>query len=147
MTLPVISELARSLGLDFAKTARSLRSNGAGIILCYHRIVDQLDPSLYNVERGILARTFTRQLEWMCRWARPVALTELLTPAPGSLRFAVTFDDATEDHLRVAAPILKQRSIPATFYAVSEFVGSSQLWWWDLAFWLLSSMRLLGPPS
>jgi len=44
---------------------------------------------------------------------------------------AITFDDGYLDNREVAAPILSRRGLPATFFVATDFIGSSQVPWWD----------------
>jgi len=45
--------------------------------------------------------------------------------------FAVTFDDGFENNYSVAAPILRELAIPATFYITTNFVENNQMSWID----------------
>ncbi len=45
--------------------------------------------------------------------------------------FAVTFDDGFENNFSIAAPILKEFSVPATFYITSGFVEHNAMSWID----------------
>ena len=55
----------------------------------------------------------------------------------------ITFDDGYRDNYDVAFPILAARGLPATFFLVSTFVGSSELPWWDsIAYIVKNSKRL-----
>ena len=44
---------------------------------------------------------------------------------------AITFDDGYADNLQVAAPLLAERGLPATFFIVSGTIGSGREFWWD----------------
>ncbi len=45
--------------------------------------------------------------------------------------FAVTFDDGFENNFSIAAPILKEFSVPATFYITTGFVEHNAMSWID----------------
>lgn len=45
--------------------------------------------------------------------------------------FAVTFDDGFENNASVAAPVLDDLGVPATFYVTTGFVGSESRSWTD----------------
>jgi len=47
------------------------------------------------------------------------------------LPVAITFDDGYADNLHVAAPLLAERGLPATFFVVSGMIGSGREFWWD----------------
>ena len=44
---------------------------------------------------------------------------------------AITFDDGYRDNFEIAAPILERLSLPATFFLVSQWIGSDVVPWWD----------------
>ncbi|MFT4703724.1 MAG: peptidoglycan/xylan/chitin deacetylase (PgdA/CDA1 family) [Bradymonadia bacterium] len=46
-------------------------------------------------------------------------------------KLVITFDDGYLDNATVAAPALKARGLPATFFVASDFVGSEHQTWWD----------------
>lgn len=45
--------------------------------------------------------------------------------------FAITFDDGFENNLSVAAPILADERVPATFYITTDFVDRNRMAWID----------------
>ena len=102
-------------------------------VVVYHRVVadnaaGQVD---FGIERGIPASVFERQMRFLRRHFEPVKSSQIQQFENDAPRFAVTLDDGYEDNYRVAAPILKKLGIPATFFVVSEFVGTDRLFWWE----------------
>jgi peptidoglycan/xylan/chitin deacetylase (PgdA/CDA1 family) len=102
------------------------------VILGYHGIADvepRHDPSRLFVS----PHAFRRQVETMLRRGY-----EFLTMAefarrlarPDSLRgcTALTFDDGTEDHLTVLAPILRELEVPGTVYVCPGLFGEPYPW-------------------
>lgn len=45
--------------------------------------------------------------------------------------FAITFDDGFENNYSIAAPILKDLNLPATFYVTTDFVENDAMSWID----------------
>ena len=45
----------------------------------------------------------------------------------------ITFDDGYDDGASVAAPILKNLGLPATFFVTTNFIGSNAQATWDTA--------------
>ncbi len=43
----------------------------------------------------------------------------------------LTFDDGYRDNFEVAAPILQERRLPATFFIPTRFIDEPRLPWWD----------------
>lgn len=122
------------------------RRNGRplDIVLVYHRVVDKAEASAgrFGIEKGITADVFEAQLRFMLKHFEPILASEVMNPERKKLRFAVTLDDGYEDNYFVAAPILDRLGIPATFYAVSDFVGTQRLFWWEQLADIVSETRV-----
>jgi peptidoglycan/xylan/chitin deacetylase (PgdA/CDA1 family) len=112
------------------------RLNDAGVILCYHNVVEGTaatrsgEPSLH-----LPAQAFQRQMRWLVRHYQVVPLEELV----GRLRdrrplrrlAAVTFDDAYLGVFHHAWPVLRDLQIPATVFVVANAPTSGKPFWWD----------------
>ena len=55
--------------------------------------------------------------------------------------FAITFDDGFENNLSIAAPILKELLVPATFYITTNFVDNNLMSWADRIDWAIEVCR------
>ena len=99
----------------------------------YHRVVADSDISANNfdIENGIPASVFEQQMRFLLKHFTPVKASRAQLVSSANIQFAVTLDDGYEDNYLVAAPILKKLGIPATFYVVSDFVGTDRLFWWE----------------
>ena len=95
----------------------------------YHRIVD--DGTAPLPEASITCRAFAAQLDYLARHHEVVPL-EALLEGRGDRRnmVAITFDDAFEDNLRNAWPLLRERGMAATVFAVSDYVGGDRRFDW-----------------
>ncbi len=110
------------------------RQNPFSFVVVYHRVVaDSSDNrARFDIERGISATEFEKQMKFLVKHFTPVKASQVqLGINRGKTQFAVTLDDGYEDNYLVAAPILKKLGIPATFYVVSDFVGTDRLFWWE----------------
>ena len=98
-------------------------------ILLYHRVVD--DGAAALPEASITCGAFAAQLDYLARHHEVVPL-EALLEGRGNRRnlVAITFDDAFEDNLRNAWPLLRERGMPATVFAVSDYVGGERRFPW-----------------
>jgi peptidoglycan/xylan/chitin deacetylase (PgdA/CDA1 family) len=114
------------------------------IVLAYHNT----ESSFAFPLRGG-ARSLARQLRWLQRTTRVVPLVwalDRLAAGRGlpSRSVALTFDDGYADNVTVAAPLLRERQLPATFFLVPGLLdGSSRAWWESLA-WVLRTTELTG---
>ena len=50
---------------------------------------------------------------------------------PVNRQLAITFDDGYRDNLEYAAPVLEAIGLPATFFVVTQFLGTDNVPWWD----------------
>lgn len=100
-------------------------------ILMYHRIAESsFDP--FNI--SVSPQDFARQLEGL-RTRTVLSLQEFVNlhirdKLPHNA-VAITFDDGYACNAVVAAPILTSFGYPATFFVISEAIGSSEEFWWD----------------
>ncbi len=102
-------------------------------VVFYHRVVPDGSASgtEFDIEKGISASAFELQMRFLRRHFKPVKASRIQSELGPEIGFAVTLDDGYEDNYRIAAPILKKLGIPATFYVVSDFVGTDRLFWWE----------------
>lgn len=116
------------------------------VVLCYHRVVRDGAPRAgrFSIERGVSASVFEAQIRFMLKHFVPIKSSQVLDPSSALLRFAVTLDDGYEDNFLVAAPILRRLGVPATFFVVSDYVGSDRRFWWEQLAEMMRSSRVLG---
>lgn len=107
------------------------RAGAVGVALVYHRVggASRLDVSLD--ERELVA-----QLDHLRDAYRVVAPAALLEAAAARRRgdpfpVALTFDDDSSSHARVAAPALRSRGLPAAFFLTGASLDGSAPPWWD----------------
>ncbi len=104
-------------------------------ILMYHSVME--DPRSEDAFLGGIGHSrgvFRGQMELLARRYHPVSLDEITQFVKGSGELphrsvAVTFDDGYTDNYEIAAPILKEVGIPATFYATIDCVERHRLPW------------------
>ena len=102
------------------------RSKRHDRVLLYHRVVD--DGTHPLPEASITQTAFARQLDYLARNYEVVPLASI--PEARGGRVAITFDDAFEDNLRNAWPLLCERGMEATVFAVSDYVGTDRRFEW-----------------
>ena len=94
-------------------------------ILMYHSVGD--NPAFFTVS----AKQFAKQLKYIKRRKLKViklsALVELLKRGEGIGNcICLTFDDGYEDNYKIAFPLLKKYSLPASIFLVTDLIGRKQ---------------------
>jgi peptidoglycan/xylan/chitin deacetylase (PgdA/CDA1 family) len=101
------------------------------LILTYHRF--SREKSQFNVS----AVEFTAHLEYLSKYGWVLSLAETIDclqngkPLPPNV-VVITIDDGYSDAFEIAFPILKKFEIPATIYAVTDFLDAKCWLWTDL---------------
>lgn len=117
-------------------------------IMMYHRILPRNDPRYHLEEPGMIVEpaTFQMHLQILKEEFTLISLREWVDrkicnrPLPAKA-CAITFDDGWLDNHDYAFPLLDKASVPATIFAVSNMVGTHDI------FWPNRVVRLLQQPS
>ena len=106
----------------------------------FHRIGDwrqtEFDPCVYSCS----GEDLTKYVEFIKRNFRVISLDDLKevlarkVPITEPLAL-LTFDDGYRDNYEIAYPILKDASVPATFFITTSLVQSNVVPWWDEIAW------------
>jgi peptidoglycan/xylan/chitin deacetylase (PgdA/CDA1 family) len=102
-----------------------------GIVVAFHRVNDSGDSSGLTVSSEMFekfCRFFARYFE-VVPLSKFVERLEKKKPVGGML--AITFDDGYRDNYEVAAPILQQLDLPATFFVTTGFIETETVPFWD----------------
>jgi peptidoglycan/xylan/chitin deacetylase (PgdA/CDA1 family) len=114
------------------------RSVSALTILGYHNI--EATPFFRARRRKDGVRGFVEQMRFVRRFMNPIGLSDAARMLASGRALpprsvAVTFDDGYRDMCFVAAPILEEFSIPASFFVVPAYLTGSEDPWWERLAW------------
>ncbi len=92
----------------------------------------------------VTPETFAAHLSWIKQYFEPMPLSEWLAGRGGDGRrpaLAITFDDGWRDNYEFAYPLLRRAGVPATLFAVTDFIGTNRDFWPGRLQRLLSEAR------
>ena len=120
-------------GLAWAGVYARARRQLAGrlVVLTYHSFCEQASPSLNTSQPLAL---FRQQMAFLKKNYQVISLAEAwrLLRAGEALwppLAAVTIDDGFADNYRLACPVLKELSIPATIFLATDFIDNGRMPW------------------
>ena len=97
--------------------------------MIFHRVLAQPDPLFPEMPTAI---DFEMQMRWVKSWFQVLPLGQAIDRLyAGSLparALAITFDDGYADNESLAAPILQQLGLTATFFVSTGFLGVGCMW-------------------
>jgi peptidoglycan/xylan/chitin deacetylase (PgdA/CDA1 family) len=110
---------------------------GRVAIFLFHGVIERQQHRVRNYTGKHLERArFREVLVDLLSRGRPLSMDEVLRRCEAGEdfpdhSFAITFDDGFENNLSVAAPVLEELAVPATFYVTTGFVQSNGMSWID----------------
>lgn len=118
--------------LQLLKAAGTLLSPGGPLgsllVLTYHRVLERHDPLLpFEPDRFLFAEQLDllRKLFNVVDLADAVARLHTRTLPPRAL--AITFDDGYANNVDIAAPLLAERGLTATFFIATGFLDGGRM--------------------
>lgn len=116
--------------------AKHLKSDECCIFL-FHGVTRATDYQVRNyTAKHLSEQRFREVIADLVHAGTPVSMEDVAgSLADGCFRspnsFAITFDDGFENNLSVAAPILREFGVPATFYISTRLVDENRMTWID----------------
>lgn len=106
------------------------------VVLTYHRIAELETDLFYDPVISATPESFRTQIQWLHDRMRIITLDELIDQVVGGLSWRepvmlLTFDDGYRDNFELAAPLLREQNVPATFFIPTGFLELPKLPWWD----------------
>ena len=128
----------RSGALSLART----RLRRALTVVMLHRVMDPADPDFAQADPEFTLSTplFDQLLGFFVRHYAVVSLDDVMRAREGVRKLPdhallITFDDGWADNFRYAAPLLKERGLPAVVFAAAEpILSTSKAWWQEQVF-------------
>jgi len=116
----------------FASRLDALLLRNAAVVVAFHRVQEGCHQSdTLTVD----PRTFEGYCRFFQRYFRVVPLPELVAGLEAGRtprrELAITFDDGYRDNYENVMPILEKLSLPATFFIVSQWIGTDVVPFWD----------------
>ena len=103
----------------------------AAVIVAFHRINDTEDTDGLTIGVDM----FERYCRFFRRHFRVTPLRDLVDRLergrPLKRQLAITFDDGYRDNFENAAPVLERLGLPATFFVVTQWMGTDVVSGWD----------------
>lgn len=118
------------------------------VIFLFHGVVERSTHQVRNYTHKHLEKEyFARLMKGLAASGRALSMDELVEHHAGGVpfpprSFAVTFDDGFENNCSIAAPILADLRIPATFYVTTGFIEHNAMSWIDRIEYCLEHARL-----
>jgi len=115
-------------------------------IFLFHGVINGTDYAVRNYTNKHLEKdVFFRILQELKASGNAVSMDEVVEYWQNGESlpprcFAITFDDGFENNYSVAAPILRDLHVPATFYVTTDFVENNSMSWIDRIEYCLESV-------
>lgn len=116
--------------------SRCLADDSLAIFL-FHGVIEEHKYTVRNYTRKhVLACDFAKIIRDLRKHGAPVSMDQVIGHARAGERlppkaFAITFDDGFANNASIAAPILADCQVPATFYVTTGFIEANAMSWID----------------
>lgn len=115
----------------FASHLDALLLRNTAVIVTFHRVQDTDRPEGLTVPVPI----FDAYCQFFKSHFNVVSLRDLIVKLEQGSKLnrelAITFDDGYLDNFENAAPVLERLGLPATFFIVTQWMGTNVVPWWD----------------
>jgi peptidoglycan/xylan/chitin deacetylase (PgdA/CDA1 family) len=115
----------------FASHLDAMLLRHAAVVVAFHRVSDRPECDGLTIDVDM----FERYCRFFRRHFRVVPLGDVVDRLerglPPNRELAITFDDGYLDNYENARPVLERLSLPATFFVVTQWIGTDVWPWWD----------------
>jgi len=116
----------------FASGFDAVLLRNSAVVVAFHRVQETVAP---GDGLTVSLALFESHCRFYARHFRVVPLREIVEKLETGQRLdrelAITFDDGYLDNFEHAAPVLERLSLPATFFVVTQWMGTRKVAWWD----------------
>ena len=132
---PLIRVAGRAIAFIAAHLLR-LSGRRVGVALAYHAVGERAGDPQRELVPNVSTRSFRAQVRHLKSCYRLVTASEL----PGAVAdrrrgqripAAITFDDDLLSHVEVAAPVLQEAGVQATFFITGATMDGPHVFWWQ----------------
>ena len=128
MTRPIKTAIGR---IVFASHLNELLLRQVAVVVAFHRVDEGPDAGGLSIDPAM----FERYCRFFQRHFHVIPLRALIGKLERrellNRHLAITFDDGYRDNFDQAAAVLERLGLPATFFVVSQWIGSDVVPWWD----------------
>lgn len=120
------------------KNFNQIHNNNINVILLYHGVSKHLSNGIENHSfKHINYREFEKHMRYLKKNCSVLSMNDLIEFKKNNIKcpknsVIISFDDGFENNYSVAAPILDQLNLPATFYITSGLIETDILFWVDI---------------
>jgi peptidoglycan/xylan/chitin deacetylase (PgdA/CDA1 family) len=116
-------------------------------VFTYHRIAEPGADPFYDPVISATPESFRAQIDELAHRMRILTLADAIERIASGPPWRepvalITFDDGYRDNFEVAAPILRDRGLPATFFLPTAFLEEPRLPWWDRVACIIKQTRV-----
>jgi len=115
----------------FASRLDAILLRNTAVIVAFHRVRDTQVPEGLTVSVAM----FEEYCKFFKQHFNVVPLRDIVDKlergAKLNRELAITFDDGYRDNFENAAPVLEKLGLPATFFVVTQWMGTDVVPWWD----------------
>jgi peptidoglycan/xylan/chitin deacetylase (PgdA/CDA1 family) len=115
----------------FASRLDAVLLRNVAVVVAFHRVQDAPRSDSLTID----VRMFERYCRFFRQHFRVVPLREVVERLERGLEpnreLAITFDDGYRDNYDNAMPVLEKLSLPATFFVVTQWIGTNVVPGWD----------------
>ena len=100
----------------------------------YHAVSDNAPTHIKNLYTPRGVEQFKADLDYFLKYYKPITLQEVIAINKGEKElnencFHLSFDDGLSEFYHVAAPILKEKGVPATVFLNADFIDNKALFY------------------